>query len=36
MVEKKRFLILAVGLGAAGVIIGGITIWNLVNDLLKP
>ncbi|MGD8708237.1 MAG: hypothetical protein PVI88_06100 [Nitrosopumilaceae archaeon] len=31
MTEKKNFLILAIGMGVIGVIIGGITIWNLVN-----
>jgi len=36
MPEKKNFLLLAIGMGAAGVIIGGITIWNMASDLLKP
>lgn len=36
MVEKKNFLILAIGLGVAGVIIGGITIWNVANSLMVP
>jgi hypothetical protein len=36
MAEKKNFLILAIGMGAIGVIIGGITIWNLVNEGLSP
>lgn len=34
--EKKNFLILAIGMGVVGVIIGGYTIWNTVNDLLLP
>lgn len=36
MLEKKNFLILAIGLGAAGMIIGGITIWNMASNLLEP
>ena len=36
MAEKRNFLILAMGLGAIGIIIGGITIWNFVNNLLRP
>ena len=36
MAEKKNFLILAIGMGVIGVIIGGITIWNLVNETLSP
>jgi len=34
MAEKRNFLILAIGLGVAGVIIGGITIWNFANNLI--
>jgi hypothetical protein len=36
MPEKKNFLILAVGIGAFGVIIGTITIWNMINEVLNP
>lgn len=36
MSEKKNFLILAIGMGVIGVIIGGITIWNMVNDVMNP
>jgi hypothetical protein len=36
MAEKKNFLILAIGIGVIGIIIGGITIWNLVNETLSP
>jgi hypothetical protein len=36
MPEKKNFLILAIGMGAIGVIIGGITIWNMINEVLNP
>jgi len=36
MTEKKNFLILAIGLGAVGIIIGGITIWKTVNEVLNP
>ena len=34
MAERKNFLLLAIGIGAVGVIIGGITIWNMLIDLL--
>ena len=36
MAERKNFLLLAIGVGAAGIIIGGITIWNMASDLLNP
>ncbi len=36
MIEKKNFLILAIGLGIIGIIIGGITIWNFVSNLIRP
>ena len=36
MPEKKNFLILAIGMGVIGVIIGGFTIWNMVNEVLNP
>jgi len=36
MQERKNFLLLAIGMGVVGVIIGGITIWNMASDLLKP
>jgi hypothetical protein len=36
MPEKKNFLILAIGIGVIGVIIGGITIWNMLIDVLNP
>jgi len=36
MVEKRNFLILAIGLGVVGIIIGGITIWNFANKLIEP
>ncbi len=35
MPEKKNFLILAIGIGAVGVIIGTITIWNMLNEVLN-
>jgi hypothetical protein len=35
MAEKKNFLIFAIGIGVMGVIIGGITIWNMISDILK-
>ena len=36
MPERKNFLLLAIMMGAAGIIIGGITIWNMASDLLNP
>jgi len=36
MPERKNFLLMAIGIGAFGVIIGAITIWNMAVDLLKP
>ena len=36
MAEKRNFLILAIGLGIVGIIIGGITIWNVAKNLLEP
>ncbi len=36
MPEKKKFLIFAIGVGVAGIIIGGITIWNMVNEITNP
>ena len=32
MSEKKNFLILAIGMGAIGVIIGGYTMWNIFSE----
>ena len=35
MAERKNFLIFAIGIGIMGVVIGTITIWNMVSDVLK-
>ncbi len=35
MPEKKNFLRLAIGMGAIGIIIGVITMWNMLVDLLN-
>jgi hypothetical protein len=35
MAERKNFLIFAIGIGVMGVVIGSITIWNMVSDVLK-
>tara|TARA_B110000438_G_scaffold30267_1_gene29458 strand:+ start:514 stop:642 length:129 start_codon:yes stop_codon:yes gene_type:complete len=35
MPEKKNFLIFAIGIGVMGVVIGSITIWNMISDVLK-
>ena len=34
MIEKRNFLLLAIGLGVAGIVIGGFTIWNAVSEIL--
>lgn len=36
MTKQKNFLILAIGVGAVGLIIGGISIWFAASDLLQP
>ena len=36
MSEKKNFLILAIGMGAIGVIIGAYTIWNIFSENFNP
>jgi hypothetical protein len=36
MAERKNFLLLAIGMGSVGIIIGAVTIWNMVLDLTKP
>ena len=36
MTEQKNFLLLAIGIGAAGIIIGGISIWDSVAELFLP
>lgn len=33
MTERRNFLLLAIGIGAAGVIIGAITIYNMASDI---
>jgi len=36
MAERKNFLLLAIGMGAVGIIIGAITIWNTTSNLWIP
>ena len=36
MAERKNFLLLAIGMGGIGIVIGVITIWNMVSDILEP
>jgi len=36
MPERKNFLLLAIGMGVIGIIIGGITIWNMTTTLFNP
>ena len=35
MPEKKNFLRFAIGIGVMGIIIGVITMWNMLVDLLN-
>jgi hypothetical protein len=35
MAERKNFLIFAIGVGIMGVVVGGVTIWNMISDILK-
>jgi|TARA_B110001454_G_scaffold119099_1_gene111168 hypothetical protein len=35
MAERKNFLIFAIGIGIMGVVIGTITIWNMISNILK-
>jgi len=35
MPERKNFLLLAIGMGAIGIIIGAITMWSMLIDLLN-
>jgi len=35
MAERKNFLLFAIGIGIIGVVIGSITIWNMILDVLK-
>jgi len=36
MPERKNFLILAIGFGIVSIVIGGITIWNMISSLPTP
>ena len=36
MAEKKNFLLLAIAMGGAGIIIGAISIWSIAEELLRP
>ena len=36
MAERKNFLLLAIAMGVAGIVIGGITIWKMTTELLGP
>jgi hypothetical protein len=35
MAERKNFLLVAIGIGIMGIVIGSITIWNMISDVLK-
>lgn len=36
MPEKKNFLLLAIGVGVVCALIGTMTIWNKVVDIMIP
>jgi len=36
MLERKNFLLFAIGLGIFGIILGAITIWNSISELSSP
>jgi hypothetical protein len=35
MAERKNFLIFAIGIGVMGVVIGSITIWDMILEVSK-
>jgi hypothetical protein len=35
MAERKNFLIFAIGIGLMGVVIGTMTIWDMILEVLK-
>jgi hypothetical protein len=35
MAERKNFLIFAIGIGLMGVVIGSMTIWDMILEVLK-
>jgi hypothetical protein len=35
MAERKNFLIFAIGIGVMGVVIGSMTIWDMILEVLK-
>jgi hypothetical protein len=35
MAERKNFLIFAIGIGVMGIVIGSITIWDMILEVLK-
>jgi len=36
MIKQKNFLIIAITLGIVGTIVGGITMWMAIQDLIQP
>jgi hypothetical protein len=36
MPERKNFLLFAISLGVFGIILGAITIWNSISDVIIP
>jgi hypothetical protein len=35
MAERKNFLIFAIAIGLMGVVIGSITIWDMILEVVK-
>lgn len=33
--EKRNFLIMAASMGAVGILIGSITIWNAITEIIS-
>jgi hypothetical protein len=36
MVKQKRFLFIAIMVGLAGIVIGSVTMYSAIEDLLAP
>ena len=36
MIKQKKFLLFAIIIGLVGIVIGSITIFSLLENLLKP
>ena len=36
MVEQKKFLLFAIIVGIAGIVIGSVTMFSAIGDIVKP